>query len=896
MAVAVGSGKGGGGLRAPRIQPVHESVRNLLSELATRGAACGGAIEALCRDRAAEFATLPEPAASVLVKHSMEVVLRVAASSDEAAQVDALASLQHLLTCPSLRKVAGATSRKTSLALLTIEAAAKIKRELPLIDAAASAVLRRLHDAGVGIAPAGALDSTTTPLIAAVRRSFVGAAQVLLDAGADINGHAADGSDWPLSAAARSGSDAGMAWLLGHGASLAVVNRERRTIAHVLAMAEHPIPAGATLPSGEFRTRWLRRTVAAEPRLLETREGQRRTPLMLAAGSTCEAGVAALLELGADIGAVDAGFAPALGYAAKAMSLPVVRQLIAAGAASAAVLPPGSLQARTVAYAAASAALRADRGCGICAARCGSKFPGDCSEGVDILRAVLAAGMREAVGADGHSLGALVTFWLRRFDPAFTVGAEHALTVLQVMHAGGVDVLAQGPADTEPVLHSATLANAPAVVRWLVIEAGARVEERDSESYTPLLAACSKGMWAAAHALLDCGARVDVHVEGTELERWWPVLRVASNADCNTALLKRMLAADPDSLLRSIAGLTLMHLAATNNSLLTLLLGSGLPHLAEAINAVATHEGVRSTPLHIACRTAHWDAALAFLAAGARVDIAGHIGSKAQTIAEWADGSSACKHRGVKLAIAARAREHAAPASAVARSLSRAAAAAATGGAAVATASGASGVTAGFESESDSDDSSAYAGAGAAVAAAARPAGGKKKKPKKKQQQQAKGRKGPRAGARNRAEEAGIDDDAAAPAAGAPHTAAAGIAAAVAAAPSPLSASGSAASGTSVAAVAAAAAVNTCEEGPATLNTCEEGPAALNTCEDGSAAADTGGASSLQASELSAPALNLPEDPSVLSAGSSGGDHALVTGVGAASLNTCEPGPGSASD
>jgi hypothetical protein len=42
------------------------------------------------------------------------------------------------------------------------------------------------------------------------------------------------------------------------------------------------------------------------------------------------------------------------------------------------------------------------------------------------------------------------------------------------------------------------------------------------------------------------------------------------------------------------------------------------------------------------------------------VDIAGDIDDRLQTIAERARRSPACKHRGVKLAVAARARKHAA--------------------------------------------------------------------------------------------------------------------------------------------------------------------------------------------------------------------------------------------
>jgi ankyrin repeat protein len=515
-----------------------------------------------------------------------------------------------------------------------------------------------------------------SPLVAALLVWLLDAAQVLLDAGADVNGLTADGVEWPLGAVALGCSDAGMSWLLEHGASLAVANRYGRTVAHVLA-------AGPTLTDVDdvgrdtrdagLRSRWLRRLIAAEPSLLEARDEEGQTPLMAAAREGSEACVATLLELGADIGATDADGRTALSRACSSTFVPVVRQLIAAGAASAAVLPPGSRQARGVATAAVVAALRAERGCGECAARCGGDHAGNCADGLDILRAVLAAGVREAVDGDGYSLALRSVVCIRLSDATVRISGEHALTVLQTLHAGGVDVLARGSMGKQTVLNGAAAANAPALVRWLAAEPGAPLEERDSRGNTPLLTACEGKAWAAAHVLLDCGARADV--QSTDAAGGaWPALLVAKTASCadGCALLQRLLAADSDSLLRRAAdGSTATHVAATADSsrALRLLLGSGLPHLAEAINAVATFRsshkdtaGMRVTPLHAACYVSNWDAALALLAAGARVDIAGDIDDRFQTLAQWARSSSLCKHRGVKLAVAARAREHAAQA------------------------------------------------------------------------------------------------------------------------------------------------------------------------------------------------------------------------------------------
>jgi hypothetical protein len=149
------------------------------------------------------------------------------------------------------------------------------------------------------------------------------------------------------------------------------------------------------------------------------------------------------------------------------MSLPVVRQLIQAGAASAAALPPGSLQAGRVAFAMMIATLLSERGCSEYGGLCGGDTTGYCADGLDILHAVLAAGAREVVANNGNSLGSRVGTWLRHTNSAQSISAEHGLAVLQALHAGGVDVLAWGPADRVPILHSAVLTNAPALVRWL---------------------------------------------------------------------------------------------------------------------------------------------------------------------------------------------------------------------------------------------------------------------------------------------------------------------------------------------------------------------------------------------------------------------------------------------
>jgi hypothetical protein len=216
--------------------------------------------------------------------------------------------------------------------------------------------------------------------------------------------------------------------------------------------------------------------------------------------------------------------------------------------------------------------------------------------------------------------------------------------------------------------------------------------------------------------------------------------------DTRCALLRRRLAARCYSLLRrSPAGASVIHMAGPTIDALKLLVGSGLPHLNEAVNAIAmldrTHASpICVTPLHCACTGSSWDAALALLAAGARVDIAGDIDDRHQTMAEWARDSVVCKHRGVKSAIAARAREHTAQAAAATKGLPSGGTRSVAGEAAGAAASAApgSGSAADFKTGTST------------TSAAVRTAAEKGKQPK--------GRKGRCGAASNRAEEASADD------------------------------------------------------------------------------------------------------------------------------------------
>jgi hypothetical protein len=299
---------------------------------------------------------------------------------------------------------------------------------------------------------------------------------------------------------------------------------------------------------------------------------------------------------------------------------------------------------------------------------CSPDFNGTCDDGLEILRAVLAAGVREPLTENGYSSALPGVWYLRAKDTARRVSASHALAILQLLSASSVDVLPRGPADTDSILGLAALADAPELVRWLVTAAGAPLEERDDNGDTPLLKSCWEHAWAAAHALLDCGARADV--QSTDAQTMWPVLLALRGSTFDETLFRRLLKEDRTSLLRfsALSGVGPLHAAAiVENKALSILLDSGLPHMEEAINAVmcissADDSGTQLTPLRCALRNRHWSAALILLAAGARVDIAGHVDSKVETAVAWARTSVGCKHRGVKRAIAARAKAHVAQA------------------------------------------------------------------------------------------------------------------------------------------------------------------------------------------------------------------------------------------
>jgi 26S proteasome non-ATPase regulatory subunit 10 len=886
-------------------RPVTEAIEQVLDQLAA-ATPCSDMMHALCHDRCAELAGLPVPAAVTLLRQGLETLMQTLISGSPAVRADALATVRHLLTCAPLRKAAAKASRLQSLSTAILHPI-RTSCDLSSTDAAGCAVLRLLQDAGVCVASAGALEAGLTPLMAALQRSLCASAEILLEAGADVNERSRGDTLWPLYAAAIAGSDRSMQWLLARGASLAMRNSEGQTIAHALGMMGGAFCDSVEEENASFSRRWLRILIAREPRSLVASAAGGLTPLMLAARTGSEAGVATLLELGASVGSCTSTGNSALMMGCKAASLPVVRRLLGAGAADAAVLPPRSAYARALAWMALGAAVVAERGCGACAVRCRGSLQGNCANSLAILRAVLAAGVRGPIGPEGHALANTAVCYMTAFVHSERSSEGHVLKLLQTLRDGGVDMLIQGPSDKSPILHAAAAANAPDVVRWLTTVAGAPLEERDAEGLTPLLAACDRKAWAAAHALLDCGARVDVHTPD-EL-RWWPVLHAAALADgeAGLSLLRRLLAADRDSLRRSGgSGSTAIHAAAAvNTGALKIILDSGLPHLAEALNTqLHSADAAGMTPLHLACGDSQWDAALALLRAGARVDISGwDVG----TIKDWARNSGACLHRGLKAAIAARAKEHlseAAFARAVKNTPKGAAAVAVTATSAAADLERTRGASASSGRAFAANTRTPAAGTAAAASEAATALSAlptASARPKKG----AKPRKGGRRGAgRNVAEVADDDDGSEAPAGSVT------VAASIADEPVPL-----AGAEATVATEAVRLAPSTCEEGasaaevggaalePATHSpcamaamnlpeTCPPTVSAFNLPEDLSAAA---AAPAVPNAEAAAAEATAPVDGAATTGcgapPSKSGGHTVAATVSAAVINTCEPGP-----
>jgi hypothetical protein len=88
---------------------------------------------------------------------------------------------------------------------------------------------------------------------------------------------------WLLAAAVTARSDAGVSWLLKHGASLTLASADGRTTAHAFALTEAASIAEIIAGNRAFVSRWCRKLIAAQPSLLEARDGPGYTPLLVVA-------------------------------------------------------------------------------------------------------------------------------------------------------------------------------------------------------------------------------------------------------------------------------------------------------------------------------------------------------------------------------------------------------------------------------------------------------------------------------------------------------------------------------------------------------------------------------------------------------------------------------------
>jgi ankyrin repeat protein len=626
------------------------------------------ALSTVCRELTRDVAALSCAELVELVRSAIKN--GVAASSGAGA-----GTLDALLGHRTIRQCVAKISRLQSLCTFAIKEAPE---PAEADDSAVLPVVAALTRAGVDVTSPGWLVKDATPLIAAAQGGLLSVIRHLVTTqGADVNGKCKEQRRWPLRGAAFRLQQPAVNLLLELGANPGLRQLDGSSDLHMLACLAHLRP-GLSAPQRARIGPLISRLVEALPALLDAPDLQGASPAHAAATAGCEDALAALITLGADVGAVGPRGDTPLSAAVSNRHLSIVRQLIAAGAASRRSLPRGSPQAKLLAHTAVSAGMLWSATCGQCAGRCGGRGPGSCGDGLDILRAVLAAGVQEEIGVGGGSLAFVVLSNLPEpgkpgsgataaaggtkgdgatggSDAERRMDGAGALAILRALHEAGWDLSRTGDDKHAPPLLAAVRADAPLLVRWLVEVGGCGLEVCDANGYTPLLAACRLGAWAAAHALLDLGARADVC--SRDRSRGWPITLAAVKADSGS-VLKRLLAADADSFRRVNASKeSALHEAAAYNAKgLQVLLNSGLPGLAAAIDSVSApvslSEGVSPgcTPLHFAMNGGRWDAAVALLRAGARVDVhqrlpdgyKGPAGSPAQrpdTVADMCLGS-----------------------------------------------------------------------------------------------------------------------------------------------------------------------------------------------------------------------------------------------------------------
>lgn len=701
----------------------------------------------------------------------------------------ALGQLRALLAAPPLRRTAMKCSRLRAWPsqLIDSELGRQLSSPLPeetparvKLDLNMVAVLRELARAGIDVAGGGLLGGITPLNAASLIRLSATATFLVHEAGADVN---AEGSgQWPMLSAIVAGSAPTVETLLRLGASpLKVTATMGRSALHAICevmpdlteLADAPAPTAppaargtaadrsahpAPAPSGAAAAREelargvekaIERLVAADRSVLELKDGRGCTVVYAAAGAAPRL-LRLLLRLGADPSGAGGGpeeLFP-LGKAAVAGCIESVEALLAAGAAAPGVLPPGSEGARTVLAAGLSAALGwAGRNSPVPAHDAEHRSgPGSATlarlrrNGFDILRAMLGAGLRDWQTVQGESLAALALGGLHGDFNTGTIPVadeDSVFAILRALHAAGLDIVTVAPADKAPKVALAAAYGSARLIRWYAGEFGVDIEAREAVTgLTPLLQALDKHAFDAANALLDLGARVDVW-SSLDPERVWPVQQ-AAQFDTECVVLPRILAADPQSLVRTSAwSMNALHSAAGlgNNKALRLMLESGLPHLFEAVNAVASTtdadeacptfdevcsvaEPLICTPLHTAVAVGNTAGAAMLLRSCARVDIPGTIAGcpGLLTIEAWARRPGACDDRQLKTLIQRRAAEHKRERDrAVGTAAAAAAAARASGGA---SADGASAEPRAETLTGGSDSAEARAGGSAAAAGA----------------------------------------------------------------------------------------------------------------------------------------------------------------------------------
>ena len=203
-----------------------------------------------------------------------------------------------------------------------------------------------------------------------------------------------------------------------------------------------------------------------------------------------------------------------------------------------------------------------------------------------------------------------------RFNTATFFHFAPTETVAGCIEAG-TDVNARSRAGATPLRFAVEWASDPAVVA-LLVQAGAEVNAQAGSSGSPLhSAARSTDNPAMIVALAEAGAELDAWTPGVHSPYGWSPLHLAAYENRNPATAAALLEAGADVHARQEDGPTPLHDAATAE-VVALLLEAGAD-----IEARATYRGWRQpngrdmTPLHVAAKRGNAAVFMALLAAGA---------------------------------------------------------------------------------------------------------------------------------------------------------------------------------------------------------------------------------------------------------------------------------------